>query len=275
MDKGANPMNFYFISKNGKILPLIAKIKNDGCGVRYFMSNKDVGFTFTGLEIDPFPMPIKEDYVIFDEPGGGGMADRMRQAGFKVLGAGKINDDLEKDREYYLGIAERSGLKIPEKENLENEILVEGWFCEVFWVSGLTMSYRDHGIDLVSGLKAYVSKEVVLTINSMKQPLFRRVLWPLTGLLRSHRYIGPIGVRLSLVESDLYFNGFRACLNMDTIFRHLALMSVGPGKYFADFMDGKMKKFPLAKEIPAGAGTLEKLQEAGLVKPDRFPGKFA
>ena len=55
----------------------------------------------------------KPDLVLFDLNGDGILADRIREYGFKVVGASAMADKLEMDRAYGVKVAQQYGIKVP------------------------------------------------------------------------------------------------------------------------------------------------------------------
>ena len=54
------------------------------------------------------------DFTVFDANGDGDRADKLRKAGCKVWGGGKLADRLESDRMFGMDVMKRGGLRIPE-----------------------------------------------------------------------------------------------------------------------------------------------------------------
>ena len=136
------------------------------------------------------------------------------------------------------------------------EVSTEGWFNDNLWVSGVSITFEEKRLMTGNlGPNTGSANNIVTVIPGMKQPLFRKLLWPLTSLLRANHYVGPIDVNSIVAEDDRqpYFLEFTARMGYDAIYPHLKQMNCEVGKYFADFIDGRMKKFPLGQNLFSGS----------------------
>lgn len=287
-------MRFYFLSKSGESLPLAHRLALEGYEVGAHISKKEHRDRFRGIiRIDSAPEYEKDDYIIFDATGIGDLADRLRQAGHKVFGACRWADEIAHDRDAASGMARDAGAKTPRtytfstasqgmhhvrsnpdtpwlflsapgqepcviQEKIEGVgVTVEGWFDGERWVSGASFTIEDKRFmpgDL--GPCVGSASNVVWVLPSLKHKLFRRLLWPLTPLLKAVGYVGPIGIKSMVSKEEpheLFFLEITPRLGYDAVYCHLRCMDADAGQYLAAFMDRSMKKFPLSGDVSFSA----------------------
>lgn len=116
-------MKFRLISKSGDSLALMLRIADEGQTVDFWVKNAKAKASFKGIlaQTSDWRYSLKKDTtILFDMVSQGGIAEQLKKAGFKVYGAGKLNDRLELDREFGMRLAEISGLKVPEYKTFKS-----------------------------------------------------------------------------------------------------------------------------------------------------------
>ena len=103
--------SFKLVSKNGDFLPILTRMGN---GTAYVEGSKEI---YKGLirRVDSeLALDISsDDIVIFDMVGGGAGADVLKDKGYAVIGAGRLNDELELYRRLGQNLMERAKIPIP------------------------------------------------------------------------------------------------------------------------------------------------------------------
>lgn len=111
-------MKFFIYSDSGDAIALGVRLKEEGNEVCIFVKDKDAQDSGQGLvehvENVPKALARKPDCVVFDMVGLGMEADRLRKAGFNVIGGGSLQDRMEHDRRFGMDLARRLGIKMPE-----------------------------------------------------------------------------------------------------------------------------------------------------------------
>lgn len=98
------------------------RLEEEGHDVRVYLENRSKMYDnilpkaddLLELNIQP------DDYVIFDMVGGGDGAEALKEKGYTVIGAGKLNDSLELDRNFGLDFMKEHGIKIPPTYNFSS-----------------------------------------------------------------------------------------------------------------------------------------------------------
>lgn len=116
-------MDILFITVDGSIVPIARRIKDkEGLDVKvYSLTGKRY---LDGLidYVSSIQAGVKEKprCIIFDGNGKGELADRLRKAGYKVIGGGILNDRLEYDRMFGLKLMEMCGIKTARRYEFNN-----------------------------------------------------------------------------------------------------------------------------------------------------------
>jgi phosphoribosylamine--glycine ligase len=108
---------FKLISKEGDFLPIMYRIKQEGNKVLIYIDKEKSRKMYdgilqkvtSGIELDIQP----DDVVLFDMVGAGKEADVLKDKGYLVIGAGKLNDKIELDREAGQLLFETAGIRTP------------------------------------------------------------------------------------------------------------------------------------------------------------------
>lgn len=108
--------HFRLFSVSGDGLALALRIADEGNSVDFWVKKAKAKPSYKGIlpQVSDWRRGLTQDTIcIFDMCTLGNIAEQLKKAGFKVYGAGKLNDALELNREFGLKIAEISGLKVP------------------------------------------------------------------------------------------------------------------------------------------------------------------
>jgi len=108
---------FRLISKSGDALALLLRIAEEGNSVDFWLKTAKTRPSYRGMlsQVSDWRRGLTRDTVcIFDMVSLGSIAEQLKKAGYKVFGAGKINDALELNREWGMKMAKVSGLRVPE-----------------------------------------------------------------------------------------------------------------------------------------------------------------
>jgi len=110
-------MNVVIHSHTGDCLPLGLRLQDEGHTVGIFLDDEATSLIGSGLlyHVPDFFTAIDEaDLILFDYVGAGSLADRLREEGHAVIGAGKFQDILELDRLRGSAILRAAGVRMPE-----------------------------------------------------------------------------------------------------------------------------------------------------------------
>lgn len=103
------------ISKDGDFLSLAYRMALAGHDVTIYLENGSKmydGILCKVHDINELDIQ-KDDMVIFDMVGGGAGADKLKDQGIHVVGAGGLNDDLELQRRFGMEFMEDHGILVP------------------------------------------------------------------------------------------------------------------------------------------------------------------
>ncbi len=98
----ASAKKFLFVSDIGCIGDLAYQVKSEGSVVRYFIQDKHEKNVSDGFvdKVDDWEKHADwADVIVFDDIGFGGIAERLRKEGKKVVGGTPFSDKLELDRD--------------------------------------------------------------------------------------------------------------------------------------------------------------------------------
>ncbi len=110
--------SFKLVSKHGDFLPLLMRMKNDSTVTAYVEGSKEIYTELLHRVDSELALDIsQEDIVIFDMVGGGPGADILKDKGYTVIGAGKLNDDIELYRDIGQRFMEKVGIHVPPTHN--------------------------------------------------------------------------------------------------------------------------------------------------------------
>lgn len=104
-------------------MALLSRLADEGNAVDFWVKDKKAKPSYKGMlpQVDNWNSKLSKDTIIlFDMVGLGSIADNLKKNGFKVYGGGKLNDNLELDREFGMKIAKSSGLKVPKWERFNS-----------------------------------------------------------------------------------------------------------------------------------------------------------
>jgi len=116
-------MKFRLISSSGDALALLYRIANEGHSCDFFIKKKNAQDSYKGIltRIDsPTSKLTKDTICIFDMVGQGALADQIKKSGFKVYGAGRLNDTMELKRDFGMKLANLCGIKMPKWERFSS-----------------------------------------------------------------------------------------------------------------------------------------------------------
>lgn len=111
-------MKYFFYSKHNDALGLAIHMAQEGDEIIYYCEEEvaaeaAVGFVKCVKSL-PEGLASHPDYVIFDMVGNGLLAEKLKKSGYKVFGAGKVNDQLELDRDFATKVCQSLNIRIPE-----------------------------------------------------------------------------------------------------------------------------------------------------------------
>jgi phosphoribosylamine-glycine ligase len=123
-------MNYLLYTQRGDGIALAWKLQHEGESVEVYFADKNYAKTYGGIVKKAPSLSSalsKRPIILFDMVGAGNLADRLKKAGFKIIGAGmgtikgvSLSDKLELDREYALKYMESVGISIPEMHIFTN-----------------------------------------------------------------------------------------------------------------------------------------------------------
>jgi phosphoribosylamine--glycine ligase len=100
-------------------LALALRMQDEGHTVALYIEDPGTTMVGTGLiaHVPDFLVAAdKADLVIFDQVGQGSLADKLREDGHAVIGAGRFQEMLEHDRIKGMEFLKAAGLRVPETE---------------------------------------------------------------------------------------------------------------------------------------------------------------
>ncbi len=111
-------MRVLFISGELIAGDIAYQLKKEGCEVRLYIERRDCRDCFDGMveKTSDWKKDLKwvgkKGLIVFDDVGYGPIQDRLRAEGYAVVGAGKMGEKLEQDRDYAQKILKLSGVNI-------------------------------------------------------------------------------------------------------------------------------------------------------------------
>ena len=112
-------MRFRLISKSGDGVGLAHRLALEKHSVDFYLKDPKGKNLYSGIlpRVDDWKKGLSKDTVlVFDMSGMGAEADKMRAAGYPVVGASNLADELELDRTFGLEVADNHGIETPEWE---------------------------------------------------------------------------------------------------------------------------------------------------------------
>lgn len=109
-------MKIRLLSKYGDALALLNRLADEGASVDFWVKAKLAREGYKGIlkQVPHYSGGLSKDtLILFDMVGLGSVADGLRKSGYRVYGAGGINDSLELNREFGMKMAKTYGLKVP------------------------------------------------------------------------------------------------------------------------------------------------------------------
>ena len=110
-------MKFLIISENGDAGGVARQLQREGNEVWIYFRNPAARQTLKGIipQVASIRLGLNEspDVIVFDMVGQGKVADKLRDAGHKVLGGGEWNDRLELDRKFSMKTMDSLGIRAP------------------------------------------------------------------------------------------------------------------------------------------------------------------
>lgn len=116
-------MNIVLHSEAGDTLGLALRLQDEGHAVGMYIHEPESQMVGTGLVYhvtDFLKACDAADLVLFDYVGAQSLADKLRDDGCAVFGAGKFQDVLELDRIRGIRLMQAAGLRVPETEFFED-----------------------------------------------------------------------------------------------------------------------------------------------------------
>jgi len=107
---------FRLISKSGDALALALRIADEGNEVDFWVKSAKAKPSYKGIlkQVKDWRYGLTKDtIIIFDMVGLGSIAEQLKKSGYKVYGAGKMNDALELNRDFAMKLARIVGIKTP------------------------------------------------------------------------------------------------------------------------------------------------------------------
>ncbi len=234
-------MRFRLISKYGDGLTLLSRIKDEGNDVDYWTNGYPCKSTLPKV-VNPTVGLDKNTVIIFDTNGYGAVADKLKKEGYKVYGAGGINDALCQG--FGRRAAKISGLLMTESKGSANgrvELSAEG-----FYISGelvpRSLSFALEQRRFMDFDKGPLTdrQTVVLKFWSQKEPkLYRMTLKKMASFLKKFKYSGPLNIRCMVTGRD------DACfLEWTTMFQCVILegLNMEAGKFVSELASGRQPK---------------------------------
>lgn len=176
-------MKYVFISKHGDCLPLAQRIEDEGNDVSFYTCLDE------GLIVDRHITEFCPDIVVIDSFGFGGLADRLRKQGFKVVGGSRLTDQIEDDVLYEEKILKMVGLDV--NGGTATSVGVDGFFNGKNFVA---VAYTVDGVSWV---------------GDRADRLFTQGLGKLEGLLKKAAYSGIVSINTMLNKDGMYFQKLR------------------------------------------------------------------
>jgi phosphoribosylamine---glycine ligase len=114
---------FRLISRSGDGVGLAHRLMLEGHSVDFWLKDPKGKNLYEGIlpRVDDWKKGLTKDTVlVFDMSGMGEDADKMRSAGYPVVGTSKLADELELDRTFGLAVSDNHGIETPEWEEFED-----------------------------------------------------------------------------------------------------------------------------------------------------------
>jgi len=192
-------MRFRLISKYGDGLTFLGRIKDEGNEVDYWTNGCPCKSTLPRVA-DPLTGLDKKTVIIFDTNGYGGVADKLKKEGYKVYGAGGINDAF--CQKFGQKAARISGLLMSGSEGVE--LSAKG-----FYINGELVP---HSLNFLLEQRRFMDfdkgpltdcQTVIGKFWSQKEPKFYRMtLKKMAPFLKKFKYSGPLNIRCVITGRD-------------------------------------------------------------------------
>lgn len=278
------------MSSRGDGLGLALRIKGEGHDISVTIRDDRAKRNYDGLlrKVDKFDKAItKETVLIFDAPGFGKMAERLRGQGYAVLGASMLADQLASDEAFAYGIMEDAGIRVSENAPA-NSMGTLGWFDGFNFLQPYVHSfdrYRLMNDDLGPEMDCAGALTFACPHDTCR--VCQDGLAKLVPILRHHGYSGLISMDTAVVDGVTVGVRIYPCFEYD-VFPALMEMFTEPlGDTLAAYARGERgKDFPVKREgygaalrvsIPPYSDMLdapEGLPITGLTRSDRQHSYF-
>ncbi len=235
-------MKFRLISKYGDGLTLLQRIKKEGNNVDYWTNGypcKSVLARVTNASVGL----DKNTVIIFDANGYGAIADKLKKEGYKVYGAGGINDAL--CQEFGHKAAKISGLLVEGGKGVE--LSAEGFYTNgVLVPNSLSFSLEQRRfMDFDKG-PLTDRQTVILKFWPQREPkLYRMTLKKMAPFLEKFKFSGPLSIRcMAMGRDDVCF------LEWTTKLRCVLLegLNMEAGKFVSELASGHQPKLKPSHE---------------------------
>lgn len=114
--------HFRLISRTAQGVALLPQLAAEGNKVDFWAASPLAKNVYHGMidQVNDWSDGLnQETIVLFDAAGSGSVAEKIKDAGYQVFGAGKFNDVMEYDMEFALRIARAHGLRVPDWRKFE------------------------------------------------------------------------------------------------------------------------------------------------------------
>jgi hypothetical protein len=244
-------MNFFLCSDTGAGLGLGLRLRQEGHSVIANIRNKRLSSAYDGLLPKSNKLAVSPGTIfLFDSPGGGKTAERLRGQGHAVLGGSMFADQIETDPELRRGLMEEVEIKewIEKPEGLE--IATGGWFDGNQFASPLY--HRLSANRLMNGDlgAACEAGSCVWACTTPSCRLAYEGLLKIEPLLRHHGYRGSLELESLLNTYGVYGLDWRTRLGGEAFPTVIEGFTEGLGEMLARYARGEAA--PLFPLRPAG-----------------------
>jgi hypothetical protein len=219
-------MKYLFVSSKGDACPFAHRLADNEHDIKLYIKN-DEHDLWSGLitKVPSFGEALEPDrIVVFDRPGGGRTADRLRRQGHTVVGAGRFHDRLAFMPAQAVEALRADGIRVhPEFGKIQNISLgIEGWFNGARWLFPSLVVLQWHRL-MPADLGPWIGSTGTILIPLLNEsaPLLTDTLYKLTSTLQHRKYCGPLG--LTVDTSTLEVRSIRTHFDSNILsgLRHL------------------------------------------------------
>lgn len=224
-------MKFRLISKYGDGLMLLHRIQKEGNKVDYWTNGYNPKIRLKrSVSIDAGL--DKDTVIIFDTEGFGCIADKLKKAGYRVYGAGGINDAL--CQKFGQKAAKISGL-LTKKPDKGIELSTEGFYIEGELVPN-SLSFaleQKRFMDFDKG-PLTTGQTAIMKFWPEKEPrIYRMTLKKMAPFLKKFKYSGPLRITCMITgRDDVHFLGWTS--KFKWIQALLDGLNMSAGKFVSD-----------------------------------------